>query len=365
VAAGRTGVGTITASSEQVIGVQPTSPRFGGGRQHFTQHLDIRCPLTPRRHRRRLTHEEGGRRVEMSKMSKKVRRADIRVEEVILPGPPDLLPGVSGRVLVGWMPATQSNNFIGAFAADDEEILRLRRAGEMRVAAVKSLDRVLDQSGVIEEIPAKLAFHVSQFVESAIGKAAKAEGFNLAYVDLTKLVAFQSFVRQASVRNYSLMVAPNDITSAARIALPVDFRSEIRARYDPHSGSWHVFSLDQNLRIVGQLGHPNPDGSIGVGYNFAVQPSLVKVQTYKGRSYLSDGYHRTVALLRRGFTESLALVRDVAEFEQLGALGHLPLDSFTGESPPLLRDYSDDRLSLELKVPGGARHFLLRPQQLS
>jgi hypothetical protein len=304
---------------------------------------------------------------EMSKMSKRVRRAtrDIRVEEVILPGPADPLPGVSGRVLVGWMQAAQAGTFIRAFASGDDEILRLTRASEMRFAAVKALDRILDQSGVIQEMPARLAFHVGQFSDSPIGKIATSEGFSIAYVDLTKLIAFQAFVRQASVRNYSLMVTPNDVTSAARIALPVDFRSEIRARFDPHSGAWHVFSLDQNLRVVGQLGHPNPDGTISVGYNFAIQPSLVKVQTYKGRSYLSDGYHRTVALLRKGFTESLALVRDVGEYEQLGAIGHLPFGAFTGDSPPLLGDYSDDRLSMELKVPGGARHFLLKPLQLS
>jgi hypothetical protein len=214
-------------------------------------------------------------------------------------------------------------------------------------------------------MPARLAFHVGQFCDSAIGKVALAEGFRVAFVDLTKLVAFQAYVRQASVRNYSFMVTRADEISAARIALPTDFRSELRARFDPHSGTWHVFSLDQNLRVVGQFGHPNPDGTIGLGYNFAIQPSLVKVQSYKGRSYLSDGYHRTVALLKRGFTESLALVREVAEFEQLGALGHLPIDSFTGDSPPMLTDYSDDQLSLELKVPGGARHFLVKPQQLS
>jgi len=303
----------------------------------------------------------------MRKMSKRTKRAErgIRVEEVIVPGAADVGAGVKARVLIGWMSPNQSNTFIRAFASDDDEVVRLTRAGEACRQSVKALDRTLDQSGLIQEMPATLAFHVGQFCDSALGKLAISEGFRVAFVDLTKVVAFQPYVRQASVRNHSLRVSPGDETSAGRIALPIDFRTEMRARFDSHSGTWHISSLDQNLRPVSQLGHPNADGTISVGFNFAVPPSLVKVQTYKGRSYLSDGYHRTVALLRRGFTESLALVREVAEFEQLGALGHLPFDAFTGDSPPLLTDYWDNRLSVELNVPGGARHFLVKPQQLS
>jgi hypothetical protein len=218
---------------------------------------------------------------------------------------------------------------------------------------------------LIQEFPGAVAFHVRQFNESPIGQSAAAEGFTVQYVDLTKVVAFQAYVRQASVRNYTLLVKRDDPASAARIALPIDFRSEFRARYDPHSGAWNIHSLDQNLRVVGQIGQPNADGTVALGFNFAVQPSIIKVQVYKGRSYLSDGYHRTVALLRRGFTESLALYREVSEFEQLGAVGHLPIDAFIGDRPPLLTDYWDERVSMELRVPKGVRHFLLKPQQLS
>jgi hypothetical protein len=263
------------------------------------------------------------------------------------------------------MSQNQLGTFARAYAADDAEAIRLISKGETCRDAVTALTRSVDQSGLIQEFPSAVAFHVRQFNESVIGQTAAAEGFTVRYVDLTKLVAFQAYVRQASVRNYSILVTRGDVAAAARISLPIDFRSELRARFDPHSGAWHIFSLDQNLRAVGQIGQPNPDGTVAIGFNFAIQPSLVKVQVYKGRSYLSDGYHRTVALLRRGFTESLALYRVVSEFEQLGALGHLPIDAFIGDRPPLLTDYWDERVSLELRVPKGVRHFLLKPQQLS
>jgi hypothetical protein len=303
----------------------------------------------------------------MSKSSKKARRVDreVRVEEVLLPVGADPAPGVSGRVLAGWLSRAQLNAFVHAYAANSDEAARCVARGESCQSAVTASSRGLDQSGVMQEIPGRLAFHIRQFQDSAVGKVAAAEGFTIGYVDLTKLVAFQAFVRMASVRNYSLMINRGDVEAAARMALPVDFRSELRARFDPHAGAWHIFSMDQNLRVVGQLGQTNPDGTLGVGFNFTIQPSIVKVQAYKGRTFLSDGYHRTVALLRRGFTESVALVREVVEFEQLGALGHLPIDAFTGDRPPMLSDYWDDRVSMELKVPKGARHFLLRPQQLS
>jgi hypothetical protein len=303
----------------------------------------------------------------MSKASKKVRRVEreITVEEVVLPASPEPVTGVAGRVLCGWMSQNQLATFVRAYAADDVEALRLTSRGEACRDAVTALSRRIDQSGLIQEFPSAVTFHVRQFNESPIGQRAAAEGFTVRYIDLTKLAAFQAYVRRASVRNYTLLVNRGDVAAAARIALPVDFRSELRARFDPHSGAWNIFSLDQNLRVVGQIGQPNPDGTVAIGFNFAIQPSIVKVQVYKGRSYLSDGYHRTVALLRRGFTESLALYREVSEFEQLGAVGHLPIDAFIGDRPPLLTDYWDENLSMELKVPKGVRHFLLKPQQLS
>jgi hypothetical protein len=303
----------------------------------------------------------------MSKASKKARRAEgeIRIEEVFVPAISDPIGGVSGRVLAGWMSQNQLIAFARAYAVDDDEVLRLTTLGEACQKAVAALDRGVDQSGLIQEVPSALARHVQEFRESAVGKIAEGEGFRVEYLDLNKLVAFQTFVRQASVRNYSLMVSRDDLASGARIALPIDFRSELRARFDPHRGAWHVFALDQNLRVIGPLGHPNSDGTLGVGFNFTIPPSLVKAQVYKGRTYLSDGYHRTAALLRKGFSESLALVREVSEFELLGAVGHLPVDSFMGDHPPLLRDYWDTSFSLELSVPRGARHFMLKPEQLS
>jgi hypothetical protein len=74
---------------------------------------------------------------EMSKTSKTGKRmgrseSGIHVEEVIVPGAGDLMAGVSARVLVGWMSPNQSNAFIRAFASDEEETVRLTRAGEMR-----------------------------------------------------------------------------------------------------------------------------------------------------------------------------------------------------------------------------------------
>lgn len=303
----------------------------------------------------------------MSKTSKKTRRAEptIAIESVSLPDDVDPVRTVPARALAGWMSDQQMSVFAHGGSEDVEAASGLIARMQRCRAAARSLERIHDQRNLIQRVPPELESYSAEFTSRPLGLGALSEGFEVAVINLAEVVAFQPFVRMASVRNYSLMVTRGDPISAARVALPLDFRSEVRARFDTHRGVWHVFSRDQNLRVVRNVGHPNADGTITVGYNFAVPASLIKVQTYRGRSYLSDGYHRSVALVNKGFSHTLALVREVTEFEQLGAIGHLPFDAFTGKSAPLLRDYWSDAYAIEIKVPRGARHFLLRPEQLS
>lgn len=298
--------------------------------------------------------------------TRKVKRSvSLRVEKVLVP-PRQAAPIAMerGRVLAGWA----SQNQMGIFAqmsGDQDEQLRLLKEIEDRRVYAQQLHRPLDQSRLVLEMPKQLEDYSAEFQKRPLGAGAIQEGFSVAYMDISRLAAFQVFVREPAVSFYCATVASDDLLSAARLALPLEVETHMQAGFDPFRGTWTVTSNDSNLQRSGQTAHQNPDGSLSLGISFRVPISILKVQRYLGRYYLCDGYHRTVALLRSHIRRALVLVRDVTELEQLGVLGHLPFDRISGLMPPALADYDDDRLAMELNVPAGGRRFMVMAQELS
>jgi hypothetical protein len=95
------------------------------------------------------------------------------------------------------------------------------------------------------------------------------------------------------------------------------------------------------------------NGQAGFGFHVALLPSFVRVANFQSRFILVDGYHRSFGLLRRGIARVPALVGDVGTFEALGlpATGMLAQDAYLGDRPALLRDYLDDSVAADVRVP--------------
>jgi hypothetical protein len=91
----------------------------------------------------------------------------------------------------------------------------------------------------------------------------------------------------------------------------------------------------------------------------------MQVRTYNGRHFLADGYHRAVGLLRMGIHLVPVMWREVAAYEDLGALGHLPVDALLGNNPPLLPDYLDSAVSRETEIPDLPRQLFVQLIDLS
>ena len=295
--------------------------------------------------------------------TRKVKRSvSVRVEKVLMPRQASPIAMERGRVLAGWASPAQTT-IHAQMSGDQDEQLRLLKEIEARRAYADQLHRPLNQSGLVLEIPKELEDYSAEFQKGLLGSGAIQEGSSVAYMDLSKLGAFQVYVREPAVSFYCSMLQPGDLLSAAKLALPIEVQTHLQAGFDSYRGTWTVTSEDSNLQKCGQSVQQNPDGTIAFGISFRVAASIVKVQRYLGRYYLCDGYHRSVALLRSNVRRSLVLVRDVSTLEELGAYGHLPFDRITGLTPPVLADYDDERLSIELNVPAGGRRFIVMAQE--
>jgi hypothetical protein len=92
--------------------------------------------------------------------------------------------------------------------------------------------------------------------------------------------------------------------------------------------------------------------------------SYVQVARYQGRSFLRDGYHRAVGLLRAGVTQVPAVVIDAPSYQYIAsAPGLFDHEVAFGEHAPKLSDFWDDTVSADVLQPTVRKILRMRAEE--
>lgn len=272
-------------------------------------------------------------------------------------------PPGPARVLLGWLPQEHGESLLARQAEDGLSQAQLTRVSQAR-DAVAARPAGIDQAGVVSPLPAELAGHVTRLGATPEGARMRAEGWEIAMVDLTRVAAVAPSVFTDSAVERVASLDPGDLRGIAELTLPA--RSlrpagepspgddvtptgvPISAQYDRRRRAYVINSPSLSLTVAGNFEAPGnhdarqPGGLLGFGFNITVTRSFTQVARFQGRYLLRDGYHRSFGLLSRGITRVPAYVRNVATAEEMLPAGALPPSAWLGERPPLLRDYHDD-----------------------
>jgi len=256
------------------------------------------------------------------------------------------------RVLLGWMDTEQGLRAQHGFRADvevspeSEERLRLARE---RVAARRA---GIDQRDVVTPAPKALAPHIDELRRHPVTEKVFAEGWSASILDLRRLCAFQARVFTEHGDERVRAIDAHDPLSVAAVSLPVPGPVNIPACYDSTRNAWVLSSPDPNLKVTGHMRQQLNNDVCGFGFSVTLGRSFVAAVQRGGRYYLTDGYHRAVAFLRRGITHVPALVRTVRDDEPFKvASGVLPPAAYLGDRPPQLADFLADEVSLSVDLP--------------
>ncbi len=276
-------------------------------------------------------------------------------------------PGVSvqrpARVPLGWLPPERGEfllaNQAGAGLSDTQRA-RVREARD----AVAARPAGIDQADLVSALPAELADHVARLEMTPGGATIRAEGWDIAMVDLDRVVAFQPHVFTDTATERVAGLDPDDPRSIAELTLPINYTAPVSVQYDELKQAYIITSPDPNLKVIGNIGGPLPDGVPGFGFKIGVAPPFMQVARFQGRYLLRDGYHRSFGLLSRGITRAPALVRDFDTTENLAPAGMLPQSVWLGDRPPLLRDYHDDRVGESVLLPAQHRVIVIHALEL-
>jgi hypothetical protein len=78
---------------------------------------------------------------------------------------------------------------------------------------------------------------------------------------------------------------------------------------------------------------------------------------YRGRPFVRNGYHRCALLLGAGARYAVAVVSRVETLAELGAAepGYIAESHLLGATPPMLRDFADERFAATIAEPATQR----------
>ena len=221
----------------------------------------------------------------------------------------------------------------------------------------------VDQAGLVSALPAELVDHVARLEATPFGSQMLSEGWQIAMVDLTRVVAFQPTVFVDTAVERVSGVDPADFAAIAEITLPIDRTAPITAQYDQSKKAYVLYSPDPNLQVAAPV-QSQPGEPPMFGFAVTVANSAVQVVSYQGRYVLRDGYHRAYGLLARGVTHAPAFVRNFDTVGDPAPPGMLPPAAWLGERPPLLSDYHDDTVAEALRLPAHGKMILIQAIEL-
>ena len=171
-----------------------------------------------------------------------------------------------------------------------------------------------------QAIPAAGQAHLSQLVAQPWMQNALKGGLlggMFQMVELAQLLAFQFHVDMARSdhHNGATMTAPS-LADMLSMCLPLQLVPEgVRTNRGPNSVLVTCDGLNFQTAVAGVF--PTPYGFFA-GLEAAPTIPLLHVVRFNGRSYLHNGFHRAVGLVRRGVTHAPCFVRDVADAAAAG-----------------------------------------------
>jgi hypothetical protein len=256
------------------------------------------------------------------------------------------------RALIGWMPQQEAQLMLGipldVVKPLPEHVRRVREAH----AAVRSRPTGVGQTQLLSDIGNEWRDHFAELQEHPGYKPYIASGYTIRIANLNQICALQPAVHvdyldhSDQFRKLNQQAVQEDLLSVARVTLPIPAPMELPVQSDKQKNTWLLQFRDPHTQVVGHFNTrvELTPGVFGMAYGLciALPPSFVQVVLYRGRYFLKDGYHRSLALLEKGITHIPVMFQELLDSQSLEVQGRFPDETILGPRPPLFSDYLRD-----------------------
>lgn len=186
-------------------------------------------------------------------------------------------------------------------------------------------------------------------------------------VQLSGIIPFQPNVDLAYASSLAEeTLNPADILSAVRLCFPDGKPSTVAVSVDQPQKAITISGINPALQVVGfHCGQQDPQGPFVVSMYISAGPNLVQATRYRGRYFLTNGYHRAFRLMRAGFTHIPCVVRNANNIAETGALGagFFPESLLMSPRPPLFTDFTHEVLAITVPTHAAKKVIRIRPDE--
>lgn len=274
------------------------------------------------------------------------------------------------RALIGWMPERVAQVVLGVPEALlkplPDQLHRVRQAH----AAVMSRPTGVDQTRLLSDLDDRLRQYLAETQEGPGYKQYISGGYSVRIVNLNKLCALQPVVH-TDYSDHSdgfgrllQEATQEDMLSLIKITLPIPAPAELPVHFDQKKNAWIMQSGNPQIRVVKEFSARTElaPGLFGTAYGFCIAslPSFVQVKLYRGRYFLTDGYHRSLALLQKGITHIPVMDHEIPQSENLNVAGRFADATILGPHPPLFSDYLRDDVSAAVSQPSPQKTIMIQ-----
>jgi hypothetical protein len=179
-------------------------------------------------------------------------------------------PPGPARALLGWLPREHAETLLGS-QADGELSDAQRDRISQALAAVAERPAGIDQDGLISPLPDELADHVTRLEATPAGARMRAEGWEIAMVDLARVVAIAPSVFIDTAIERAAILDPGDLRGIAELTLPArhprpigelspgDDVLPIHSQYHYLTKTYTITSPNLNLAVISNFDAPGPE----------------------------------------------------------------------------------------------------------
>ncbi len=277
------------------------------------------------------------------------------------------------RALIGWIAERDAQTLLGIplhpVAPSPEDVRRVALAH----AAVLSRAPGVDQSHAVSGIDDALRDYALQIEKHPHYRDYFKSGCTIRMAHLPDICALQPIVHLDYANcadDFAGLIErakQQDMGSVARITLPLIAPAPPPVHFEGQKNAWTLHSANPDVRILGNFSArlELAPGLFAMGYGFCVvQPiSLLQVVLYRGRYFLKDGYHRSLALLQRGIARVPVIFQELDGTQALLVEGRFNDQLILGEHPPRLPDYLRDDVAAQVSHLSFSKTIMIRAEE--
>ncbi len=272
------------------------------------------------------------------------------------------------KVLLGFYSQAEARQFLEGKALQPAQLEELMRRWQLARTLLETLPPLQDEHAEVLPLnDAEARSEVERAMQRPDCKQAFRDDWSAKLVEIRRIVPFQPSMDIEYAKGLvGPDVTPANLISAVRLCFSDKRPTALAVQVDELQKAITISGINPALQLMGyQCGQQGPNNPFSVNLWIGGGLNLVQVSCYRGRCFLTNGYHRVYALLGAGFTHIPCVFKETNTLGETGALGagFFPEPVLMSTRPPQFLDFADEVLGITVPMLPVKKVIRIRPDE--